>query len=312
MSAASAVVSGNVDASWASRSSSSFLVSSLGASTATIVNSDGMTVGTGSVTATSSVSSAVSVSGSNPYSVQGQGNLSFYGPAESNLGVGGNWDSYTATVRGNVSITLTTDGLTLNGQALPAGTYTITTNSATLSGSGTTSSPNFAGSASITAPGGTINLGPGSGNLSVGGNAARSRQTKQLWTATTECISVSANGGNGTDSVTLNGNAANVLSVAVSPVTFTTDQNTPITFQPNIQTSLADTYNLTAQRPAGLDGLDRQQRQRHRYSRPWSPGRDVSDPGHRAIEQRSEPGRTNHRRSHHHTDATRHDVRRQP
>ena len=42
-----------------------------------------------------------------------------------------------------------------------------------------------------------------------------------------------------------------MLQVAVNPTTFTTDQNTPITFQPNVQTSLADTYNLTANAPPG-------------------------------------------------------------
>src|SRR5208337_258940 len=63
-------------------------------------------------------------------------------------------------------------------------------------------------------------------------------------------ITVSANG-DGTDSVSLNGTAGNVLQVLVSPAAFTTDQNTPITFQPSIQTSLADTYNLTASAPPG-------------------------------------------------------------
>ena len=42
-----------------------------------------------------------------------------------------------------------------------------------------------------------------------------------------------------------------MLQVAASPATLTTDQNTPITFQPNVQTSLADTYNLTANAPPG-------------------------------------------------------------
>ena len=139
--------------------------------------------------------------------------------------------------------------LTLNGQTLPAGTYTITTNSATLTGSGATSSPNFAGSASITATSGTINLGPGTGTLSVGGKPLDPTDETTL-DGYNGTISVSANG-DGTDSVNLNGNAGNVLQVSVNPTTFTTDQNTPITFQPNVQTSLADTYTLTANAPPG-------------------------------------------------------------
>ena len=151
---------------------------------------------------------------------------------------------------GNVSITLTTDGLTLNGQTLPAGTYTITTNSATLTGSGNTTSPNFSGSASITATNGTINLGPGSGSLTVGGNPLDPTNGATL-TGYTGSITVAAGGGNNLDDITLNGNAANVLTVSATPAMLTTDQNTPITFQVNVNTSFADTYNLTAQAPPG-------------------------------------------------------------
>ena len=42
-----------------------------------------------------------------------------------------------------------------------------------------------------------------------------------------------------------------MLQVTASLTTLTTDQNTPITFAANVQTSLADTYNLTANAPTG-------------------------------------------------------------
>ena len=42
-----------------------------------------------------------------------------------------------------------------------------------------------------------------------------------------------------------------MLTVSASPATLTTDQNTPVTFQTNVQTSFADTYTLTAQAPQG-------------------------------------------------------------
>ena len=191
----------------------------------------------------------MAVFGNDSYSVTGAGTLALYGPALSNLGASGSWDTYRATVTGSVSITLTTGGLTLSGQALPAGTYTITTSSATLSGSGTMSAPNFAGTTTISATSGTINLGPGSGTLSVGAKPVdlTDEATLDGYTGT---ISVSANG-DGTDSVALHGNAGNVLQVATTPATFSTNQNTPITFAAHVQTSLADTYNLTANAPAG-------------------------------------------------------------
>ena len=225
---------------------------------------------------------ALSVSGARTsINVSGTGSLSFYGPAESSLGVSGDWQNYTATVTGNVSITLTVPAgaLTLNGTALPAGTYTITTSSATLSGSGTMSSPNFAGSASITSTNGTINLGPGSGTLSVGGKPLDPDDETTL-DGYTGTINVSANG-DGTDSVSLNGNAGNVLQVTTTPSTLTTDQNTPITFATNVQTSLADTYNLTANAPTGWTVTIDSSGNVTVDARARAPERHLSDPDHR-------------------------------
>jgi len=247
---ASFSVLNQIAATWSSTVASELQATSLIAQGATIVSSTGHTVGTGAVTLTTVNLVPVAVSGIDSYSANGIGSLSFYGPAESSLGVCGDWESYSATVAGKVSITLTTDGLTLNGQALPAGTYTITTNSATLSGSGQTTSPNFSGSVSITATNGTINLGPSNEDLAVGGNSLGLTNGATL-TDYTGSIIVAAGGGNNTDAVTFHGNAANVLTVSATPATLTTDQNTPVTFQTNVNTSFADTYNLTAQAPAG-------------------------------------------------------------
>ena len=139
----------------------------------------------------------------------------------------------------------------LNGTALPAGTYTITANSATLAGSGQTTSPNFTNSVSITATDGTLELGPASGTLNVNSGATslapNSGVTLDGYSGT---IGVSDNI-NGTDAVTFSGNATNVLQVSASPAALTTNENTPVAFTANIATSLADTYNITAQAPAG-------------------------------------------------------------
>jgi uncharacterized membrane protein len=247
-----AVASGSLTASWVGAATSTFLASSLGATAATVVDSQGDTVGTGTATLSALGPTAVSISGGPQFSVNGSGSLSFYGPAKSSLGVSGDWDSYTATVTGNVSITVPVpEGtLTLNGQALPAGTYTITTNSATLSGSGPSSSPNFAGSASVTATNGAVNLGPGSGNVTVAGQSLDLTSGATL-TGYTGTMAVAAGGGPGLDEVTLNGNAANVLTVSASPATPATDQSTPVTFPVNVRTGFADTYSLTAQAPPG-------------------------------------------------------------
>jgi uncharacterized membrane protein len=248
--ASSLALSGRLAASWSSGTTSSFLVSSLNVNGAMVVDAQGHTVGSGVVALAATGTIPVAISGSVNYAVNGQGSLSFYGPAESSLGVSGNWDNYSATVTGNASLTLTTDGLMLNGQALPAGMYTITTSAATLAGNGPSTSPNFSGSASITATGGTLNLGPGSGSVTVGGSPLDVTNSATL-TGYTGTITVAAGGGNNADTVTLNGTAANVLTVAGSPATLTADQNTPATFHANVHTSFADTYTLTAQAPPG-------------------------------------------------------------
>ncbi len=243
------VVSGPVDASWSSTSETSYQAQTLAVSGGTILNAAGQTVGAGPVGLNVAAPIPLAVAGNTQSSITGTGSLSFYGPAESALGVSGDWTSYSATLTGNVAISLTTDSLSLNGHILPAGTYTIVTTSATLVGSGATSSPNFSGSAAITATGGTIELGPGTETLSAGGKPIDSKNETTLtgWSGT---INISA-AGNGTDTVVLNGNAANVLTASGSPTTLTTDQNTPVTFQANVQTSFADNYAIKAQAPAG-------------------------------------------------------------
>src|SRR5262249_29960170 len=97
---------------------------------------------------------------------------------------------------------------------------------------------------------GTINLGPGGGNVTVGSSPLDLTNGATL-TGYSGSISVAAGGGNNTDAVTLNGNTANVLTVAASPSTLAADQNTPATFHANVRTSFADTYTLTAQAPPG-------------------------------------------------------------
>jgi uncharacterized membrane protein len=247
--AASVAVAGGLSASWGSSATSGFLASSLAAGAATVTGPGGAVIGSGSVALSSASPVSVAISGAVQYNVSGSGSLSFYGAAGgSSLGAAGEWSSYTATVAGGVTITLTTSGLTLNGQALPAGTYTITTTTATIAGSGPSTSPDFAGAATIDAAGAVVVLGAGSGNVAVGGKPLDPGGGETL-AGYFGSMTVSAGAG-GTDAVMLAGSASAVLSVSAGP-SLTTDQNTPVTFQANVQTSLAGTYTLTAEAPAG-------------------------------------------------------------
>jgi len=237
-------------ASWSTANvASGVQATTLGAANATVTDAQGHVVGSGAV-GYSGAALALAISGTDQFSFQGAGSLSFYGQAASSLGVAGDWTSDSALVAGNVTITLSAAGLTLNGQPLPTGTYTIATSSASFTGAGPTSTPSFAGAVSVVTTVGTIQVGAGAGNLSVGGTAL-DRTTETTLTGYSGTIDVSANG-DGTDSVAFNsGNAGNILQVTATPAMLTTDQNTPVTFQTNVQTSFADTYTLTAQAPPG-------------------------------------------------------------
>ena len=240
---------GPFSATWASSSNSSFQISSFTATTATVTDATGHFVGSGAVNFKATAPVVGTIAGNDEYRLNGNGSLSFYGPAEASLGVSGDWSNYAASVAGSPTIKFTTDSLTLNNQSLPAGTYTIKTDFATLSGSGATSSPNFSGSVAITATNGVINLGPGTGNLVVGGKPLDPTNETTL-TGYSGTINVTANG-DGADAVSLDGNTGNVLQMTSSPITLTTDQNTPIMFATHVQTSFADTYTLTANAPVG-------------------------------------------------------------
>jgi uncharacterized membrane protein len=153
-------------------------------------------------------------------------------------------------VTGNtVTITLTTDGLTLNGVSLAAGTYTITTDAATIAGSGATISPSFSGAVSITATLGNVELGAASGDITVGGAAVSMTHGATL-TGYSGTLSISP-AGSGADTVTLDGSTAQVLSVSAAPNSSSADQSTPTSFQIDVHTSFPDTYNLTAVAPPG-------------------------------------------------------------
>jgi uncharacterized membrane protein/transglutaminase-like putative cysteine protease len=242
---------GQLKTSWMSQSTGTFQATTLNAASATVRGATGNTIGSGAVSLKGAVPANFSITGTGQYTTSGQGSIAVYGPAETSLGISGDWLNYTASVLGAVTITLAVPAgaLLLSGQPLPAGTYIITTSSATLSGSGTTSAPSFSGKASITASGGAVNLGPGSGSLAVGGKPLdpESGATLDGYTGTIVVLA----GSGGTDAVSLAGTAGNVLELTTNPAIVTTNQNTPVKLATDVATSLAGTFNLTVNAPSG-------------------------------------------------------------
>jgi uncharacterized repeat protein (TIGR01451 family) len=244
-----AAVTGKVTASWTSNTASSFSVQALTADGATVQNANGDIIGAGSIALSSGAASVpITLSGPAAFSVKGTGNLSFYSVDKTGFDASGQWSNYTATVSGTLVLRLTTDALLLNGKRLLGGVYTITTGSAKVSGSDTSLSPEFTDSVAITASGGTINLGPGTGSVTVSGHALNPSNGFFLG-GFDGTVSVATAGG--VQRVILRGDAANVLRVSSDASAITTDQNTPKKFHFVVETTLTDKYNLFATAPPG-------------------------------------------------------------
>ncbi len=248
MQVASVRATNQISAAWSSTATSGFEIATLNASNATIRNSSNQTVGTGSAELLLTSSAPASISGSVNYSVNGTGDLSFYGPATSAIGASGNWSSYSATLTGAPSVQIGTNALTLNGSLLPQDTYTITASSMSVGGVGSSTTPNFAGSASLTVTAGSLYVGPGSGTFTSGGTSLSPTNGITL-DGFSGTVSVTGNGS--TDNATISGSAASVLAVTPSPASFTTNENNPVTFSTALATSLADAYSITAEAPPG-------------------------------------------------------------
>jgi uncharacterized repeat protein (TIGR01451 family) len=243
-------VLGQIAASWTNHSSSSFVATNLNSSTATIHDAMGNLIGTGPISLTTTVGTAVAVGGDVQYAVSGQGNLAFYGPSSVQLGTGADWDSYSANLSGtNMVLTLTTGGLMLNGTLLPLATYTIATAAASLSGSGRSTSPNFAGSATINTTNATVYLGASQPQLvTIGGTQVD--PTNGI-TLAGYAGSITIVPGSSFLALTASGTAGQVLTADGGLSITTTDQNHSVTLTPNVHTSAAGTYQTTVTAPTG-------------------------------------------------------------
>ncbi|MEO8271368.1 MAG: hypothetical protein ABI557_16725, partial [Aureliella sp.] len=243
-------VSGELALKWESTQLTNIEIESLSVGQGQVFDSSGNALGTGQVTAAMRTKTAASISGSANLSLQGVGSVDSYGPAIHGLGVSANWDEYAATAMGNLSVKLSTDSLLLDGVLLAAGFYTISTSSLAFSGRGTTSSSSFAGSAALTVANGTLQLGVGSGNLSYNDISLEPANGTKL-TGYSGSVTITAGSvGKNTDRVSLSGIAENIVRIS-APNGLAVDQNTSVTFQISVSSSLGDIYTIRAEAPDG-------------------------------------------------------------
>ncbi len=244
----SASVSNQLTASWTTSAISGLSIQMLNAVNASVKDESGVGLGTGTVTLASPVPLPAAAAGDINYTLTGNGRLSFYASATSDLGVSADWNNYTAALSGTFTLRISTDALILNGTRLPSGTYTISSGSATLGGAGRTTSPNFVGEAQLQTTDGDLELGPGTGSVQL---AASTLPMDQGLTLGGFSGSLTVTAGSTTDSLTLTGQAARALRVSASPSNVATDQNAAKEIDLVVQTSVADTYMLSVEAPTG-------------------------------------------------------------
>ena len=100
-------IAGQLGASWTTTDViSNAEVDSFGAGNAIVQDQNGNLVGSGDVTFSRASQIPIALSGNDNYDINGQGSLSFYGAAETSLGVSGDWNATPRTLTGNVSVTV--------------------------------------------------------------------------------------------------------------------------------------------------------------------------------------------------------------
>ncbi len=241
----SLLVEGDLDESWSSASQHRIRYDTFSATSATVRDGSGVLVGTGAVAAQAQSSDATAT-GSVDYHVVGHGTTRFDPPGPAGLMGSTQWDQYTANLTGTITLELTTGGLLLGGVLLPAGTYSITTSAAQFTGTGATLSPNFGNAVTLDATEATVHFGAGAGSLSIGASNV-DLDNDLAMVGFTGSLQVAPAGT--LDSVTVNGSASQWMQLAGSPAALVTDQNTPVSFDFDLATSLADTYTISASAP---------------------------------------------------------------
>jgi len=240
-------LSDQIAATWTSSTESGWHIDTLTAGAATVLDANGVTVGTGSVNL-SDAGVPTSVTGNVDYAVNGQGSLSLYAAATTGLGLSGEWDDYTADLSGNVTFGLTTDALQLDGNLLPPGQYMVTALSATITGGGPSATATFEGNMAVSLTNGVLRAGPSTGSISVDG-AALDPTNGFVLSGISGTVTVAANGS--LDDVQISATATDALQFSANVAQVTTDQNTPVTFDLLVDTTLADTYLFAADAPEG-------------------------------------------------------------
>ncbi|MCI0577453.1 MAG: PKD domain-containing protein [Chloroflexi bacterium] len=244
-----AAFNGLDDLDWSSSAAHAFSFDDLAATNTSLYASDGTLLSTGAATATSPQPAVVE--GNNVMiSISGSGRAGFYAAASPGLGTANNWQSYTADVTAAQPYTVTLEAATvIVGSNTYAGSlYLVVNGTTTLNGSGPAGAPNFAATAALQSQNGGLMLGPASGTFQANGQPVDVSNGVAVggYTGLITVAEATAE----TDQVTFSG-PADFFTLALSPATSTTDPNTAVVFDAEVEANFSAAYTITVEAPDG-------------------------------------------------------------
>jgi hypothetical protein len=234
---------------WSSSAAHAFAFDNLTATNASVYESDGTLLGTGTASATSSRPAAVV--GSNLMAdISGSGSAGFYAAAAAGLGTGNNWQSYSADLTATQPYTVTLEKSTVivGGNTFTGSLYLVVNGTTSLDGSGPAGAANFAAATSLQTQNGGLMLGPAAGTFQVNGQPVDVSNGVAVG-GYSGPITV-AEAGATTDLVTFTG-TADFFTLALSPATSTTGPNSAVIFDAEVESNFSDVYTLTVDAPNG-------------------------------------------------------------
>ncbi len=159
-------IAGSVSLRWDASTGFALPATAADIDIAEVLDTDGTSLGTGQLTWTSAdPTSVVSLQGAQ-LEMHGSGRLSVYAGAANKL-VDAAWNAYQATLTGQVALEVTDGRLLLDGVELTAGRYTIVTDTASLTGTGTMAAVNAAGSLAVSMNDAAVQMGSSAGELQL-------------------------------------------------------------------------------------------------------------------------------------------------
>ncbi|MFN8389804.1 MAG: transglutaminase family protein [Bdellovibrionota bacterium] len=236
-------VSGTLASTWTPAGAFAFPATSLSATSVTVRDGANQIVGTGALATSFAAPVEISVT-AGTVSVSGNGSVAFYPPSGGSAG-SAVWTSFHGIASGSV-LARVNGPLTVGGTTLQAAMYTIEASTLDVTGAGDSGVPNFLASAQLSVNNGSLEVGPGTGGITIDGAPVSTDQ------------GVGATGFAGTLTVSPGANAVGVSAAGTfgkivmpnsAQHSFSVNQLTNVEIAPIVTTSAGQDYNFHAVAP---------------------------------------------------------------